>query len=141
MPKSGKRAKTKNDAVRRGNEDRILSLCDELNQFEWFKETVLPALQKDLRDGADAESLRTKFHALVQAQMITTALASPDAKARLTAAKDILDRTEGTATQKIEQTHKLDKLPEAELDAMLLSAINKGALKDEDESDSDGMQH
>lgn len=125
-----RRTKTANH-LRNVQSDRV-RLIDELARYEEFKTTILPAIQADIKSGMSAEALREKYHAIVQAQLITTALSNPDPKARLTAAKDVLDRHEGTATQRIEQTHKLEKLPEEQLDAILLTELGQLKASTED---------
>lgn len=125
MRRGGRKGKSDLFDLAQKAQDRGNQAIDDLAAFEEFQATILPALRQDLNSGLTAEQLREKYLPLVQAAMLTTALASPDAKARLTAGKDIIDRAEGTATQRIEQTHRLEKLPEEQLDALLLSEISQ----------------
>lgn len=123
MPDNGRKAKSRQGTLAEKAENKQLELLDQLAQFEDFQKTILPALQADVKAGLTSEELRKKYTSLVQARILTTALANPDVKAALTAAKDILDRAEGTATQRIEQTHRLEKLPEEQLDAILKTEL------------------
>lgn len=107
----------------RQNQDKQASLVDQLMEFENFKETILPAIQKDLASGMTSEQLREKYSALVQASLITTALVDRDGSKRIAAGKDILDRNEGKAKERIETTHRLEKLPAEQLDSLLLSEL------------------
>jgi hypothetical protein len=74
-----------------------------------------------------AEELRNKYAALVQARVITEAVSDESARA-LTAAKDVLDRAHGKATEKKEITHRLQDLSDTELDALIMS--EEAELKD-----------
>jgi hypothetical protein len=113
-------------------QSRIAKALDQLAQFEEFKEKILPALQRDLKDGLTPEQLREKYSPIVQAAMISTALTGKDEKARLAAQKDTLDRQEGKARERIEATHRLERLPETELDSLLLSEIQSVATPKDD---------
>lgn len=118
-PKSG------GAATRRRNGDAadtgMTSLVDALQEFEDFKEKILPAIKMDLMSGMSSKELREKYAALVTARQITTAVASSDEGRASAAAKDIIDRTEGKATERREVTHKYADLKDEELDAILAS--------------------
>jgi hypothetical protein len=122
--RGGKNLKTDSYKLAQKEQNAKADLVDRLMALEDFENTVLPALQADLKAGMSSDQLREKYTAIVQAQLITTAISSQDVKARLAASKDILDRAEGTATQRIEQTHRLEKLPEDQLDAILKSELD-----------------
>ena len=96
-------------------------LLDALQKFEDFSTKILPALQKDLLSGMGAKELREKYAAIIQARQITTAILSQDEGRASVAAKDVLDRTEGKATERKEVTHKFADLPDEELDAIIRS--------------------
>ena len=102
-------------------EDRQMSkLIDDLQDFEDFKDSVLPAIRRDLKAGLTPKEMRKKYAARVQARALTTAITSDDGRA-MAAAKDILDREEGRATEKKEVTHRYADLDDRELDAILES--------------------
>jgi len=102
------------------DESAMTRNMDKLKAFDDFQENILPALQKDLRDGMGSEELRKKYASYVQAAQLTQALTDPKAAGER---KDVLDRLEGKATEKKEISHRLEKLPEEELDALLLSEL------------------
>jgi paraquat-inducible protein B len=106
--------KTENDTV---------DLIDQLTQFEDFQGNILPALQKDVKAGLSTSELRKKYASLVQARIITAALANPDDSKAMAAAADLLNRVEGKATERKEVKHTLASLSEEELDAVLKSEI------------------
>ena len=128
-------AKPKSNPKRHRFDDRqthrMSNLLDELKEFDEFKEKLLPAIRKDLTSGMSAEEIRKKYEAVVQARSIITAVTDKDSGKALAAAKDILDRSSGKATEKKEVTHKFSDLRDEELDAVLQSE-----LQDLDELDS-----
>lgn len=101
-------------------QDRMSRLLDELVEFEEFRTTILDTIRQDLKSGMTAAQLREKYSALVQARVLTEALTDESARA-LTAAKDVLDRAHGKATEKKEITHTLKDMSEEELDALIRS--------------------
>jgi hypothetical protein len=117
----------------------MAGLMDELEEFEEFKTQFLPLLRQDLKQGLSPEAIRDKYASLAQATVVA-ALANPDPKVRQAAAKDLLDRAEGMARQRIEQTHKLEKLPDDQLDAMILS-LSSSEEETQDESNKGSVQH
>lgn len=119
----GINVKPKRDGHRRrktghGAELKQHALHKALIEFDDFKTTILPAIQADVKAGLTDKQMREKYLALVQARQLTDALTNPDAQA---AVKDILDRTSGKATEKKEITHRLQNLPDNELDAVIKS--------------------
>ena len=107
---------------------KMTKLIDQLAEFEKFRETILPAIRADLSNGLTAPELREKYAALVQARIITEALTTPDAGKAATLSKDVLDRSEGKATERKEVSIKYSELGDEELDALLLS--EEAELKD-----------
>lgn len=123
--RNGAKPKSGGAATRRRTGDAadtgMTSLVDALIEFEDFRSTILPAIKKDLKAGLSAADLRKKYAGLVQARQITTALTSEDEGRASAAAKDIMDRAEGKATERKEVTHKYAELKDEELDAILQS--------------------
>lgn len=112
--------------------DRMVRSLDKLALYEEFQEKILPALREDLRNGTGAEEILKKYQAFIAARGVTIALTELDSSKALSAIRDVLDRAGGKATEKKEVTHKLEKLPEEELDALLLTR-----MKEMDESGDD----
>jgi len=104
-------------------EDHRIRLVDDLNAFDEFKEKILPALRRDLLKGMPSEKLREKYSAYITAGMITTALIDEDPGKRLAAGKDLIDRVEGKAKERKEIEHRLTRLSEDELNAVIASEI------------------
>lgn len=100
---------------------RAVSLSDKIADYEDFEENILPALKKDLKSGMTPKQLREKYSSIIQARQITSALTEKDTAKAGAAAKDILDRAEGKATEKKEVTHRFSEMSDKELDAVLKS--------------------
>ena len=109
---------------------------DELTAFEDFKETILPALQKAVREGVTADEIYQKFQSHAAARAVSIAMKEVDSSKALAAIKDILDRSGGKAAEKREITHKLERLPDEQLDALLLSKLQADEAEDTDLEDS-----
>lgn len=105
-------------------ENDMAEMLDALTEFEDFRATVLPAIQKDLKAGLSAPQLRDKYLALIQARQITDILTAPPGEAADPAQK-VIDRVEGRATEKKEVKHRFADLPDEQLDAILLSELGE----------------
>jgi hypothetical protein len=106
-------------------EDETIELIDQLTAFEDFQGNILPALQKDVKNGLSTKQLREKYASLVQARIITAALANPDDGKALAAATDLINRVEGKPTEKKEVTHTLANASDKEIDAILRSELEE----------------
>ena len=113
------------------NEKNMISALDRLRAFEEFEQLLLPQLRADLKAGLTADEIYKKYEHLAAARSVTIAMAEQDSAKALQAVKEIRDRATGKAIEKKEITHKLDKLPDDQLDALLLTE-----LSDMDESGS-----
>ena len=119
--RNGAMPKRKKQAYHGRPEDKkMVELIDQINDFEEFRENFLPALRADLKKGMAPEEIRKKYASLVQARTVMTAITSDDSRA-MAAAKDILDRQEGKATEKKDITHRYAEMKDEELDAILQS--------------------
>jgi glucuronate isomerase len=96
-------------------------LHQNIKELEEFKATLLPALRKDLLSGMTEAQIQKKYAAYVQTRLVQIALMEPDSGKAMAAAKDILDRTNGRATEKKEVTHRFKDMTDQELDAVLQS--------------------
>lgn len=101
----------------------MCAAVDELQEFEQWRDEVLPLLKGDVRKGLTPGELREKYMALLTARLISIGLTEKRASAAIVAIKDILDRVEGKAIETKEIRHKLESLPEQELDALLLTKM------------------
>lgn len=108
-------------------------IIDQLELFQEFQKEVLPMLQKDIKSGLSSKDLRKKYQSLLTARILTIALTDADSGKALAAAKDLVDREEGRATERHEQTHKFSDLKDDQLNALLLSKL-KGKSDKEDQA-------
>ena len=124
MPRSKKHCDTGNKAEQALNS--AVTLADELSEFESFRAQVLPALRADLAKGLSDVQIIEKYKAVAAARLISLiAEAGDNANLALTASRDVLDRTLGKATEKKVVEHRLARLPEEQLDAILTSKLNE----------------
>jgi hypothetical protein len=115
-------------------EHRMAEKLDALAQFEQFQEDILPILQQALKEGWDAEKIfkHPKAQALLAARALTIGIMSPDHGKALSAISDVLNRTIGKPTEKQEIKHKMEKLGDDELDALLQTSLKEVEGDDED---------
>lgn len=92
----------------------------DLAEFEDYQ-TILKTIRKDIKAGMTQKELAQKYAPLAQARVISEMLTTDNPQAALAAAKDLLDRVEGKATEKKEITHRFKDMADAELDAILES--------------------
>lgn len=94
---------------------------DTMAEFEAFKENILPALRQDIKSGKSAEQIYAKYAAIAAARGVSIAMTEVDSGKALSALRDILDRTQGKAVERIAVKHRFENLKEEELDALLIS--------------------
>ena len=96
---------------------------DDLAEFEAFFNEVPRKLRELVLSGATPEDIRKATATLREARIAAIALTDPDAKTALAAIKDMTDRDEGKAKETKEISHRLGRLPEEEIDAVILSQL------------------
>lgn len=108
-------------------EYRMARALDQLAEYETFTESVAPLLRQAIKEGWSAEKMEQdpRIQALLVARQLSIALTEKDTSKALAALKDARDRTTGKPTEKIETTHKLEKMDDKELDALLLSKFKE----------------
>lgn len=106
-------------------ESRMVNALDKLKAFDEFESLILPQLRKDLKAGLTSEEIYKKYKHLAAARAVSITLAEPDSTKAMVAVKEIFDRNEGKTTEKREITHRLDKLPDEQLDALLLTEFSE----------------
>lgn len=101
-------------------EHKQSKLHRDLAQFEDYQ-TILGFIRKDIKAGLTAKQLQVKYAALAQARVISEMLTNADGGKAIAAAKDLLDRVDGKATEKKEVSHRFAEMSDKELDAVLKS--------------------
>jgi len=92
---------------------------------------VLGTIKKDLAAGLTSEQILEKYSSLAAARVASIAATEADSSKALAAAKDILDRAQGRAVERKQIHHKLDKVDEKQLDAILLTELEGLELEEE----------
>jgi hypothetical protein len=112
-------------AVRGGNkkEAQMVSMIDALSEFDDFRRTILPALQKAVKSGKSSEEIAKIAASATMARAATMALTEEDPSRALGFMKEVLDRAHGKPGQKIEQTTKFENLSDTELDKILQGVV------------------
>jgi hypothetical protein len=109
----------------------MVKMIDDLAEFEEFRANTLKAIRTDIRKGLSAADIRKKYASIVQGRLITDALTTEDVGRAAALGKDILDRVEGKAKEQTEVTHRMAKLNDKELDALLKSEDQELAQMEE----------
>lgn len=117
----------------------LAAALDERAAFEDFKESLLPFLRDALKKGWTADQIQShpKLQSALMARQMSIALNDKDTSKALAAIKDIRDRTEGKARERLEVTSKLDKTPEDQLDALIKSKLKAASETQAPESSED----
>lgn len=132
MPAKGKKARGLRKFENGLEANKMARNLDALAEFEQFQADVLPALRKDLAAGMSAEALYKKYQSMAAARNITIAATSQNEGTALAAIKDILDRAGGKAKERSEVTHKMQNVPDDQLDALIMSKL--GLTKEQAEN-------
>lgn len=103
---------------------------DKLAEFEMFDKSVLPQLQRMVTENWSPDKIRRAFAPLMQARMVQMALGDPNSPNTMKAVKDILDRHEGTAVQRVDTTTTYAKMDKRELAALALQKLKDANLID-----------
>lgn len=118
MAKTGKAAKQRNYRNHDKTQNRQARSLDALAEFEAFDKSILPQLKKMVLENWSAEKIRKHFAPLVQVKVVEKAM-----KGDFKAMKDILDRHEGTAVQRIEQKSVIQQMDPKERAALILQKL------------------
>jgi hypothetical protein len=98
---------------------------DALAEFDKFNESILPQLQKMLLENWSPERIRKHFAPMIQAKMVQKAVFG-DYKAM----KDVLDRHEGMAVQRVEQRSVIAQMDPQERAALMLQRLKDAGVID-----------
>lgn len=108
-----------------GTERDMIRNLDTLRQFDNFGQAIAPRLRKMITEGAKPEDILEFAKTMAAARVATIAINSENEAKALSAAQEILNRSEGKPTEKKDVTHRLEKLESKELDALLESLYEK----------------
>lgn len=101
---------------------------DQLAAYDDFANSVAPTLQKAVVEKWSVDRIYKEFGSLLAARAITIALKEQDSGKALSAIKDVMDRSIGKAADKVETTHRLEKMADSDLDKLLESLASEDLL-------------
>lgn len=131
QPRTANPATTGGRAIDRGineAEALLVSGLDDLALFQEFQSDMLPKLRALIKRGAKTEEILELGRSLAVGRLVTIAATEEDSGKALSAIKELLDRKEGKITDKREIVHKMGKLRDEELDALVLTALQEAAV-------------
>ena len=111
----------------RASDDMARNL-DKLAEYEMFDSSILPQLQKMVVENWSPDKIRKAFAPLMQARMVQMALGDSKSPNTMKAVKDILDRHEGTAVQRVDNVTTYAKMDRRELAALALQKLKDSGL-------------
>lgn len=103
----------------------MVEALDEKDALLELREALLPALREDLAKGLSTQDIMAKYEKFAIARTIQIVLTETDSAKALNAAKDLLDRVHGKAVEKKDIQHRLGRLPDKELQAVLASELEE----------------
>jgi hypothetical protein len=106
-------------------EREMAGALDRMTRFKEFEENILPELQRDISKGMSTKEMANKYSRFAMARLITEALTSTNSALAKGAAKDIVEFGDGKATERKEVSHRMEKLPQEQLDALLLTELSE----------------
>ena len=105
----------------RKEENSRLEMVHDIMKYKGFIKDVPEELRKVILEGRDAPHIYKKFSNLAAVRAIQIIMTNPDDKIALAAAKEILDRQYGRATERKHIKHELEDASDDHLRAILAS--------------------
>lgn len=102
-----------------GEQKRMAETLDDLEEFESFKKDILPKLRREMQKGSSAEDIFKMVTPLLAGKLASMALTTKDNKESMAMIKDILDRSQGKARERIQVTTKYEQMSDEELAALV----------------------
>lgn len=118
MAKSGKKVRQRKNQFHDLTQKRQARDLDTLAEFDDFNKKILPQFKKALLENWSPERIRKHFAPLVQVKMAEKAL-----KGDFKAMKDMMDRHEGMAVQRVEQKTVIAQMDPQERAALMLQKL------------------
>jgi hypothetical protein len=123
LSKEAAMARKKAINVTKASESKMVNALDDMAEFEQYRTEVLPMLRKAVKEKWSVEKIYNHFGSMIAAKVITVALTEKDTGKALSAAKEALDRGLGKPKERLETTHKYEKLSDEELDSLLSATL------------------
>lgn len=96
---------------------------EEFMEFDEFRNKIPKKVRQQLLEGKSADEIMKHHAPLAAARIVAIAATAEDPKQALAAAKDIIDRSEGRATERKVITHRYEDLSDEELNSILMSEV------------------
>lgn len=125
MAANGKQGRNKRNNYKDGTQETTARVIDDLIEFDQFKSTILPQLRKMLLENWSSDKIRKHFAPMIQASVVQKAL-----QGDFRAQKDVLDRHEGMAVQRVEQKTVHAQMGNKELAAFALQKFKDAGIID-----------
>ncbi len=106
-------------------EERMFRIIEELAQFEEWSKEVPELLKRAILSGKSAPELYDQFDNVAAVRVVQILMTETDSTKALAAAKDVLDRKYGRATEKKVIKHEFEDMPDEQINSIL-----KGELAD-----------
>ncbi len=123
----GKKENMRRQVNRRDQQGDLARTLDQLAEFEKFNDSILPQIRKCIMDNWTPERIRKHFAPIIQGKMVERAITG-DFKAM----KDVLDRHEGMAVQRVESKTVYQQMGGQELAALALQKFKDAGMIDAD---------
>jgi hypothetical protein len=104
-------------------ENQTVAILQEVREFQEFRDSLLPVLRADLKNGTPAKEILEKVKALAAARLGHIMMTENDSGKALSAISQVLDRTDGKAKESVKHTHQLEELPSQQLESLLATEI------------------
>lgn len=105
--------------------NKLVKGVDQLAAYEELVEGLPKELRNALVRGDSPEQLYKKYSNVAAIRVLQILYTETDSGKALAAAKELLDRTYGKATEKKVIRHQLEDLSDKEIDAMILSELGE----------------
>lgn len=125
---NGRKARSRNLQYSGKKQRSMARALDKLAEYDLFDQSIMPQLQKMVLEGWTPERIRKSFAPLFQARMIQAGLGDLNKSATMNALKDLLDRHEGTAVQRVENKTLYGKMDRKELAALALQKLKDAGI-------------
>lgn len=118
-------------------EARMTGALDRLGEFEEFESSIAPALRKAVKSNASPEEIFKIVKSYAAARLATIALTDTDSGKALSASKELLNWTEGKATERKDIKLEIEQLDDNQLDSKLASLLSSDDTSGAEDSSDD----
>lgn len=116
-----------------GKEHSIVQALDKMSLLDDVAEEIFPILRQAIKERWSREKVFSHpvIETLLAVRQASIAIKDADSSRAMAAIKDATDRKEGKAVERRETTHKLERMPDEQLDALLKSKLSASIEEEE----------